>query len=116
MGRLIVSAQMTMDCVMDQLVGWFEAGEHGPEQLRAAGAVVLGRETYEEPARYWPEADGPYADLINPMPKFVASRTLEEPPTRNALGERSPAPCMTIDSSSSCHPSLEGSSAWPHWS
>ena len=33
MGRLIVSAQMTMDCVMDQLEGWFdpegEAGVHG---------------------------------------------------------------------------------------
>jgi hypothetical protein len=30
--------------------------------------------------------------------------------------ERSPASCITADSSSSCHPSREGSSAWPHWS
>jgi dihydrofolate reductase len=88
MGRLIVSAQMTMDCIMDQLEGWFdpegEAGVHGLEQLRAADAVILGRETYEQLAKYWPAADGPYADLINPIPKFVASRTLEEPLTWNA--------------------------------
>jgi hypothetical protein len=120
MGRLIVSAQMTMDCVMDRLEGRFdaegEAGEHGLEQPSAADAIVLGRETYEQLARYQPAADGPYAGLIDPIPKFVASRTLEEPPTRNTLGERSPAPCITIDSSSSCHPSREGSSAWPHWS
>ena len=47
MGRLIVSAQMRMDCVMDQLEGWFDpegvAGVHGLEQLRAADAVILGR-------------------------------------------------------------------------
>ena len=30
--------------------------------------------------------------------------------------ERSPALCITTDSSSSCHPSRKGSSAWPHWS
>jgi dihydrofolate reductase len=80
MGRLIVSAQLTMDGVMDQLEGWFtEEGdfEHqGVEELRAADAVLLGRKTYEELSKFWPEAPGPYADLINPMPKYVASRTL----------------------------------------
>ncbi len=51
MGRLIVSAQVTVDGVMDQLEGWFDAddesSQHGLEQLRAADALVLGRETYE---------------------------------------------------------------------
>lgn len=50
MGRLIVSAQVTVDGVMDQLEGWFdpedESAQHGLEQLRAADALVLGRETY----------------------------------------------------------------------
>ena len=36
---------------MVQLEGWFdpedESGQHGLEQLRAADALVLGRETYE---------------------------------------------------------------------
>jgi dihydrofolate reductase len=88
MGRLIVSAQMTMDSVMDQLDGWFdpdtESEEHGVEELRAAQAVILGRETYEALSAYWPARDGAYAELINPIPKFVASRTLEEPLTWNA--------------------------------
>ena len=51
MGRLIVSAQMTMDSVMDQMEGWFdpegESEEGGVEELRAADALILGRETYE---------------------------------------------------------------------
>jgi dihydrofolate reductase len=88
MGRLIVSAQVTVDGVMDQLEGWFhpddESGEHGLEQLLAADALVLGRETYELLSEYWPPAEGPYADLINPIPKYVASRTLQEPLTWNA--------------------------------
>ena len=49
MGRLSVSAQATADGVMDQLEGCADpeggAGVHGLEQLRAADAVILGRET-----------------------------------------------------------------------
>ncbi len=88
MGRLIVSAQMTVDCVMDQLEDWFDpAGEselHGVEQLRAADALLLGRETYEHFSSYWPGQEGEYAELVNPVPKYVASRTLSEPLAWNA--------------------------------
>ncbi len=79
-GKLIVSAQMTMDSVMDQLEGWFDAGlkseQDGIEQLRAADALILGRKTYEGFAAYWPSQEGTYAELVNPMPKYVASRTI----------------------------------------
>jgi hypothetical protein len=48
---MIVSAQMTMDGVMEQPEGWSdpggEAGVHGLEHPRAAEVVILGRETYE---------------------------------------------------------------------
>ncbi len=88
MGRLIVSAQVTLDGVMDQLEGWFDAEDasapHGLEQLRAADALVLGRETYEFLSEFWPPATGPYAELVNPIPKHVASRTLQGPLTWNA--------------------------------
>jgi dihydrofolate reductase len=88
MGRLIVSAQMTTDSVMDQTEGWFdpksESEQHGVEQLRAADALILGRETYEGLAAFWPSQDGAYAELVNPIPKYVASRTLKEPLTWNA--------------------------------
>jgi dihydrofolate reductase len=83
MGRLIVSAQMTMDSVMDQNEHWFdpalESEQAGTEHLRAAEALLLGRETYEFLSTYWPKQDGVLADLVNAIPKHVASRTLEEP-------------------------------------
>jgi dihydrofolate reductase len=78
MGRLIVTTQMTVDGVID--VGeWFVAeGEQnrlGKEQLRAASAVLLGRKTYEGLSAYWSPLHDEWADLINPKPKYVASRT-----------------------------------------
>ena len=88
MGRLIVSAQMTMDGVMDQIEGWFDergdVEDHGVEELRAADAVLLGRETYETLSQLWPSGSGPYAELINPLPKYVASTTLTGPLAWNA--------------------------------
>lgn len=88
MGRLIVSAQMTMDAVLDQIEGWFDPGSEseidGVEELRAADALVLGRETYEFFSGFWPGQEGAYAELVNPLPKFVASRTLSGPLGWNA--------------------------------
>lgn len=88
MGRLIVSAQMTMDSVMDQIEGWFdEQGDmedHGVEELRAADALILGRETFETLSEVWRSGSGPYADLINAIPKYVASTTLSGPLSWNA--------------------------------
>jgi dihydrofolate reductase len=42
--------------------------------------VLLGRVGYQEWASYWPtaSADGDFADFINKVPKFVASRTLKQ--------------------------------------
>jgi dihydrofolate reductase len=82
MGRLIVSTQMTLDGVID--VGdWYVAdGEHdraGKDQLGDASAVLLGRKTYEGLAAYWSSLENDWANRINPMPKHVASRTLEGP-------------------------------------
>jgi len=82
MGRLIVSTQMTLDGVID--VGeWYVAeGGHdraGKEQLTRASAVLLGRKTYEGLAAYWSPLQDEWANLINPIPKYVASRTLTGP-------------------------------------
>ncbi len=79
MGRLIVSTQMTVDGVID--VGeWYVAdGQHdraGKDQLGHASAVLVGRKTYEGLAAYWSPLDDDWANLINPKPKYVASRTL----------------------------------------
>jgi dihydrofolate reductase len=79
MGRLLNHTSMTVDGLCD--VGdWFvAAGDHdtaGVEALGASAAFVTGRKCYEGFLRYWPTATGPWAEVINPMPKYVASRTL----------------------------------------
>ena len=87
MGRLIVSTQMTLDGVID-VDDWYVAeGEHdraGKEQLDQASAVLLGRKTYEGLAEYWSPLEDEWANLINPKPKYVASRTLDGPLEWNA--------------------------------
>jgi dihydrofolate reductase len=78
---------MTVDGVIDGFEWYVAEGEHdAASQAHLAGAAVmlLGRKTYEGLAGYWPEQEGPWADLINPKPKLVASRTLSEPLEWNA--------------------------------
>jgi dihydrofolate reductase len=74
---------MTADAVMDHNREWFDPGReselHGLDQLRAADALLLGRETYEFFSSIWPTLadDGQgFAKRINRLPKHVASRTL----------------------------------------
>ena len=60
------------------------------DRLAKAGAHLMGRVTYQEMAAYWPRATGPYAALMNDIPKVVFSRTLTEaswPSTQIARGD-----------------------------
>ena len=66
--------------------GWsmpyFDPATMGPtwdRALRDADAMLFGRRTWEVSAAAWaPQAGDPFADLLNAMPKYVASRTLTE--------------------------------------
>ena len=40
------------------------------------GGPPLGNVTYESMAAFWPGFDGPFADKLNAMPKYVLSTTL----------------------------------------
>src|ERR671919_710190 len=80
MGKLIATTQATVDGVVDPVGEWVQAdGDHGDysfeRQARSSG-LVLGRKTYEGLAGYWPSQSGKWADMVNPMPKYVGSKTL----------------------------------------
>jgi dihydrofolate reductase len=100
MSRVVISEFLTLDGVMQAPGGSDEDREgdfqHGGWQMpyiddafgeavlkgfQAAGGLLLGRETYEIFAAYWPNqpADDPFAATMNEMPKYVASTTLKEP-------------------------------------
>ncbi len=76
----------------DERGGWTaqywndELAEMQREQLFASDALLLGRVTYEIFAGTWPsftDEEG-FADRMNSLPKYVASRTLKEPLEWNA--------------------------------
>jgi dihydrofolate reductase len=80
MNRLILSTTMTVDGLISVSDWYVSEGEHdraAREQFVESAAMLLGRKTYEGLAAFWSSQTGPWADLINPMPKFVASRTLQ---------------------------------------
>jgi dihydrofolate reductase len=72
---------MTVDGVVSVSDWYVSEGEHNQaarDVFARSSVMVLGRKTYEGLAAYWTEQEGPWADVINPMPKAVASRSLDE--------------------------------------
>jgi dihydrofolate reductase len=81
MRRLIESTLVSLDGVIEAPERWasFDAEDAGlsMEELGNYDAFVMGRVTYEMLYAYWGHVAGnPYIDLINAMPKYVASRSL----------------------------------------
>jgi dihydrofolate reductase len=95
MGRLVINNAMTVNGAFEApspeewLVLDPDSNTVSLEQFLVADAMVLGRKTYEGLAAVWPQlVDDPtlglFADRLNSMPKYVASRTLQAPLTWNA--------------------------------
>ncbi|WP_052849563.1 dihydrofolate reductase family protein [Streptomyces avicenniae] len=105
MGHLAVVNFVSLDGVMQSVLspdedreggfdhgGWVlpyvdEAVERFMSEATAgAGALLLGRRTYEIFAATWPYADrdDPAVAAMNAMPKYVASRTLGDPAWANS--------------------------------
>jgi dihydrofolate reductase len=105
MGKVVVFTSLTLDGVMqaparpdEDTRGGFSHGGWAtpyatPEQFGEArestpnaGALLLGRRTYEDFYAVWPNrTDNPYTEVLNNTQKYVASTTLQEPlPWRNS--------------------------------
>ena len=82
MAKIINATTTTIDGVSD-VSDWFIAqGSHmdsALEVFRSCSAMLLGRTTFEGLIGAWAGAEGDWADTINPMPKWVISRTRSGP-------------------------------------
>jgi dihydrofolate reductase len=86
--QVVASELMSLDRVMEKPEEWSfsysndEMKEANASEMASSDAMLLGRVTYEEFAAFWPYQDRteqPYTDYLNNTPKYVVSRTLDEP-------------------------------------
>jgi len=101
MARIVVSENVSLDGVGQDPTGdegfrhggWFGRIGDGDRAAWAevelaealtAGALLLGRRSYEWFAARWPSRTGVWADRLNSLPKYVVSSTLRDPPWRNS--------------------------------
>jgi dihydrofolate reductase len=101
MSNIVVSEFITLDGVIEgpgeepgfDRAGWafkFDRGAEGNtfkfEEIRAAGALLLGRVTYEGFAAAWPtmEGTGEFGEKMNSMAKYVVSTTLAQAAWNNS--------------------------------
>lgn len=87
MSKLVLLTTMTVDGVITVGEWYVSEGEHNRasrDQFVDAAAMLMGRKTYEGLAAFWPSQTGEWADQLNPMPKFVASRSHDGPLEWNA--------------------------------
>jgi dihydrofolate reductase len=93
-GKIIATDYMSLDGVIEDPVSmegsglgdWTGPYSRGPEgdrfkldELAKADALIFGRRTYDAFAAVWPNVkdEAGFAERMNSLPKYVASRTLE---------------------------------------
>jgi dihydrofolate reductase len=78
--KIVVYELLSLDGVAenpDRFTGWDDAMDANLAAVIAAqDAVILGRRSYEEWARFWPGSEiQPFATFINAVAKYVATST-----------------------------------------
>lgn len=101
MGRLVISANATLDGVVQDpdgqegfsRGGWFKQfggkdieawTEMYTDEARRTSALLLGRRSDEWFGTRWSSRTGEWADRLNSLPKHVVSSTLERPVWQNS--------------------------------
>jgi dihydrofolate reductase len=89
MRKVVASELMSLDGVVESPDKWHfpyfndEMAEAIGAAMAASDAMLMGRVTYQEFAAFWPsqssEDDQETTDYMNNTPKFVVSKSLEEP-------------------------------------
>jgi dihydrofolate reductase len=100
MRKIIVSEFITLDGVIESPGGnetphphggWSmkhsspETGKYKVDELASVDALLLGKNTFELFAAYWPGQTGAgFAEPINKLPKYVVSRSLQKADWNNS--------------------------------
>ena len=88
MRKVIAAEFVSLDGVMESPEQWHfpyfndEMGEAIGAAMAPSDAMLFGRVTYEQFAAFWPSQGGDdqeFAGYMNNTPKYVVSKTLEEP-------------------------------------
>jgi dihydrofolate reductase len=88
--RLKIGALVSLDGVQGEPRSWASAyfddaaAAASLARLNVAGAMLMGRRTYEYFAPAWPLATGPYAERVNGIRKYVFSASLASVDWSNA--------------------------------
>ena len=84
MRKTVANFFLSLDGVMEAPNTWHfpyfndEMGEAVGAGFASSDAMLMGRVNYQEWAAYWPTStDQPIADIMNNMPKYVVSTTLD---------------------------------------
>jgi dihydrofolate reductase len=82
MRKLVESTLVSLDGVIEAPERWAifdeEATQRSMQELDDYDAFVMGRVTYERFRENWGAGGNPYVDRIGAMPKYVASRSLDD--------------------------------------
>ncbi|MFC0628186.1 dihydrofolate reductase family protein [Kribbella deserti] len=92
MGSIKSSLFISLDGVIEAPETWHfdyfndEMGAAVGALMSEADATLLGRQTYDEFAAYWPQADpsDPFTEQMNGAKKYVVSSTLEDATWENS--------------------------------
>lgn len=82
MRKLVVTEFLSLDGIMEEPIWTMpywndEIAKFKDDEQQTCDALLLGRVTYQGFAAAWPESDDEGADIMNSLPKYVASTTLD---------------------------------------
>lgn len=91
MRKIVANFFLSLDGVMEAPNTWHfpyfndEMGEAIGAGFASSDAMLMGRVNYQEWAAYWPTStDQPIADIMNNMPKYVVSTSLDRADWNNS--------------------------------
>ena len=124
MGKIVSNFFISLDGVVEKPDQWHfpyfddEMGEAVGKGFETTQALLMGRVLYDEWAGYWPAStDEPVASIMNKMPKYVVSTTLQDATWHNTsvIGDDVTARIQELKDTTDGDVTLSGSATLVRW-